>query len=129
MESEPRWGEPPSGEMIAELLVERFPIGEGESLSVDVSEEDRSIALEMNTPRHRYRIRLDYLRGAGSRDPWFVMVDALDALFGTFIESDRAYRDLPTGEDVEFEDAVFRVRVEHDMPEMDRIADQVLKEK
>jgi len=129
MEKEPRWGEPPSGEMIAELLVERFPIEKGESVGVTVDEEGRALALEMNAGRHRYRIRIEYLRGAGSRDPWFVMVDALDNLFGTFIESGRAYRELPIGDDVEFEDAVFRISIEHEMPEMDRIADQILKEK
>jgi hypothetical protein len=125
---EPRWGEPPPADMIAELLVERFPIGKGERIEIDVGEEEHRISLVLTAGRHLYRIGVEYLRGAGSRDPWLVMVDALDNLFGALIESGRAYRELPSGEDVEFEEAFFRVRVEHEMPEMERIADQLLKE-
>lgn len=112
--------------MIAELLMERYPIEKGEGLSVSVDPEEHSIALSMNAGRHHYLIRVDYLKSGGVRDPWFLMVDALDNLFGMFIESKRAYRDLPSGSDVEFDGAFFRVTVEHAMPEVERMADQIL---
>ena len=126
-QDEPRWGEPPSEEMIAELLEERFPIEKGERLSVSIDPEEHDVTLTMIAGRHRYVFRVAYLRAAGSRDPWFLMIDALDNMFGTFIESNRAYRELPSGTDVEFDGAFFRVTVEHTMPEMERIADQILK--
>ena len=126
-QDEPRWGAPPDEEMIAELLVERFPIAKGERVTVHIDEEGHAVGLTMTSGKNVYRIRVDYVRGAGSRDPWFLLVDALDNLFGTFIESNRAYRELPSGVDIEFEGAFFRVTVERDVPELDRIAKQILE--
>ncbi len=124
---EPRWDEAPDADLIAELLTERYPIEKGERLRVEIDEPEHAALLTLDTERRLYRIRVEYLRGAKDRDPWLLIVDAVDSLFGTLIESNRAYRDLPTGDDVEFDGAFFRVRVEHEMPEMDRIADQILK--
>jgi hypothetical protein len=126
-EDEPRWGEAPDEELIVELLAERYPIAKGERVSVEVDAEERSVALALLDGKNVYRIRVEYLRGAGSRDPWSLLVDALDSLFGTLIESNRAYRVLPSGDDVEFADAFLRVTVERAVPDLDRMAKQILE--
>lgn len=126
-EQEPNWGEAPDGDLIAELLRERYPLEPGESLAVETNEEERAISLSMTAGRDVYRMRVAYLRGAGDRDPWLLMVDALDNLFGSFLESNRRYRDLPQGSGVEFAGAFFTVVVEHARPELDRLAEQILR--
>lgn len=86
------------------------------------------LELMLDAIEHRYRISVRYLRGAGpERDPWLLMADALDALYGTFAESGRAYRELPEGSDVEYEGAYFSVEVEHTSPHLDALADAVLQ--
>ena len=121
------YGPPPDTEAIAELLAERYPLAKGEKVTVSAKEDPLiGLAAALDAARDRYEIALEYLRGAGERDPWMVLTDALDALYGTLIENGRDYRDLPTGSDVEYEGATFRVRVAHDLPELSRQADAIL---
>lgn len=126
-QQEPKWGQAPDGDVIAELLRERYPVEPGASVAVAVDEEERALTLTMIAGRHQYALRLAYLRGAKDRDPWLLMADALDNLFGSFLESGRRYRELPQGSDVEFAGAFFSVSVEHTQPALDRLAEQILQ--
>lgn len=120
------WGEPPHPDVLARLLAERYPIRPGEKLRVDLDEDDGKMAAVLWTARHRWTISVSWQAG-GTDSPWMLMADALDALFGGFIESDRQHRDLPSGANVEHLGAMFTVEVEHDLPEVSRLADQMLK--
>jgi hypothetical protein len=122
-------GVPPDAPAIAELLVERYSIPATDRLSVEVIDDPESpgLALTLERGKDRYQIRIEYLRGRAGRDVWMLLADALDALFGTLIESDRAYRDLPTGSDVEFVGAFFRVDVQRTIPELIARADHLLE--
>ncbi len=123
-EAVPTWGEPPSGTTLAELLSERWAVSD--ALTVTVHPEGR-LVLVLTPPDHRYEISIRYLRGAGDADPWLLLADALDGLFGMFCET-RSHRDLPTGNDIEFQGAVFQVMVEHTMPSLVAAADRWLEE-
>lgn len=118
----------PDGAMIAELLCERYPLRRGETLTVAVNRSEHEMTARLDAGRDIYTIRVRYLRGAGERDLWMLVADALDGLFGMFIESDRAHRFLPTGDDVEYEGAFFRVRVEREVPALSEEADRLLGE-
>jgi hypothetical protein len=125
-DAEPAWGDAPDSDVITELLLERYPLASGQRLAAQVDTTERTLAVELLAGRHRYRIEVAYLRAAEDRDPWLLLVDALDNLYGSLLESSFDHRSLPSGDDVEFESAVLRVHVEHTMPELDRIADQIL---
>lgn len=126
----PGWGAPPDADELSALIKERYPLRKGERSRAWVDLETRSVAVTLDAGRHHYRIAVTYRRGAGrQRDPWLLMVDAVDALYGTFVENERTYRELPFGEDVEFDGAFFKVDVEHSVPELSKIADQLLEEK
>lgn len=123
----PGWGEVPNADELSALIKERYPLRKGERSRVIIDEEQRSVAVTLDAGRHHYRIAVTYRRGAGrSRDPWMLMVDAVDALYGSFMENERTYRELPFGEDIEFEAAFFKVEVEHSVPELSKLADQLL---
>ena len=125
-QNEPKWGEPPIGDVLARLLAERHPVPAGDVVSVDVDAANRHIALKHQSRRHHYRFVVRYLRGAGpERDPWMLMVDALDALYGTFVEQG-SHLGLPTGPNVEHEAAFFSVGIDHSVPELEKLADQLL---
>jgi hypothetical protein len=121
------WGEPPHGDVIARLLAERYPISPGEKLTVEVDEAGRRMTLRLWDRRHRYHIGLTYQAGLGGRDGWMLMADALDGLFGTLMESGRRHRELPAGAGVEYEGALFEVVVEHDLPEVTKLANQLIE--
>jgi hypothetical protein len=122
-------GPPPDAEAIAELLAERHTLKKGDQVTVETLEDPLpGLIARLDSGRDRYEIAIEYLRGAGERDAWMLLSDALDALFGTFIESGLAYRDLPTGDDVEYEGGFFRVRVTRDIPELSLKADRLLGE-
>lgn len=125
-----RIGPPPDGEAIAELLTERHSTRAGDRVTVWSRATPRpALAVALESGRDRYEIELEYVEGAAGREIWMILADALDALFGTLVESGRAYRDLPAGEGVEFEGATFDVRVEHTIPELSRAADELLGER
>lgn len=122
-----RWGQAPLGDVIAKLLAERYPIGRDEKLTVEVNTRDpKKLQLALWSARHRYEIDVAYQAGADGRDPWMLMVDALDALFGTLLENGRSHRDLPSGAGVVFDGAIFEVHARHDLPEVSKLADQLL---
>lgn len=122
---EPVWGEAPVPDVLAALLAERYPLEEEERFEAEVRE--RGLACTLRAPHHAIRIQIDYAAGARSRDPWVLLVDALDALVGQLIESGRAHRELPTGTGVEYEGAQFRVLVEKEVPELGALADRWLR--
>lgn len=122
---EPVWGEAPIPDVMAALLAERHPLGPGERFDVDVL--DRGLGCALVAARHVVRIQIRYESGACSRDPWELLVDALDALVGQLVESDGDYRRLPIGQGVQFEGAFFSVDVEKDVPELRDLADRWLK--
>lgn len=125
----PRWGEPPVADVVARLLAERWGIGEPEVLTVDVDEAEGAVAAHLGAGPSRYTVRVTYRAGAGQdRDPWMLLVDALDALFGQLEESGREHRTLPSGEGVEFRGASFAVEVERSVPELQKLADRLIEE-
>jgi hypothetical protein len=85
-----------------------------------------SLLLSLESGKDLYTIGVEYAGGANGRDVWMLIADALDALFGTFIEAGRAYRDLPAGNDVEYEGARFNVTVDRTIPELAKEADRLL---
>lgn len=120
----------PDTDAIRELLLERYPLRKGDRLEVSArSEPLRGLFLSLTSGKERFDIGVEILRGVGRRDPWMLTADALDALFGTFIENDRAYRDLPSGDDVEYEGAFFRVHIERSVPELVDAATRILGDK
>ncbi|MFO0725059.1 MAG: hypothetical protein U1E65_14865 [Myxococcota bacterium] len=126
-------GEAPEGEDIAELLRERHLIPKDHGLTVEVGRREGRPRLVARVdrpekgPRGAEQIRIDvaHLRG-GDRPAWDQAADALDGLIGMLVEEAFAYRDLPTGSDVEYEDGVFWVEIEASRPELDRRADALL---
>ncbi|MCK6551477.1 hypothetical protein L6R52_36915 [Myxococcota bacterium] len=129
MKNDRELGPPPDVEVLAELLTERYPIKKTETLRITSTIDPvAGLVLTLDAGRDRFVIGLHYLRGAGRRDPWLLLVDALDALYGTFLESNRAYRELPQGSDVEFDGAFFRVEVERLVPELSARADRMLEQ-
>ena len=125
MSDQEDWGEPPHPDVVARLLAERHPIRAGERLRVDVDEADGRLVATLWNPRHRWAISVRWEAG-GDDSPWMLMADALDALFGALIESGRAHRELPAGAGVEHQGARFTIEVQHDLPEVTRLADQLL---
>ncbi len=95
-------------------------------LEVQLLDEPRGLRLNARRGSRTTELAVMYRRGAKNRDPWLLTVDALDALFGMWCESGFEHRALPSGEDVRFHDAMFRVDVVHRVPELDRLADQIL---
>ena len=120
------WGEPPHPDVIARLLRERYPIEANEKLRVEFDEAEGQMRLLLWSARDRWQIDVRYEDG-GDDSPWMLMADALDALFGSFVESGRSHRDLPAGANVEYGGALFTVQVQYDLPEVSRLADQMLK--
>ncbi|MBK8013756.1 MAG: hypothetical protein IPK13_20705 [Deltaproteobacteria bacterium] len=126
-DEEAEWGEPPLGEDIAHFLKERWSRDPGDRVSVEVDEAARALSCRLVKARARFDIRLTYRRGAGSRDPWMLMADTLDALYGLLEESGYAHRELPQGPDVEHLQAFFSVSVEKVAPDLEALANQWLK--
>jgi len=120
----PAWGDPPIPDVLAALLAERYPLADGERFEVDV--QDEGLAATLRGPGHQTRICLKYEAGARSRDPWELLVDALDALIGQLVENGRQHRALPVGSGVEWDGARFQVEVEKDVPELRDLADRWL---
>ncbi len=124
---EPSWGETPIADVISRLLLQRYQLPRSERVQADVNDEERFLSLRYYSGRSEYQIKVKYLRGAGpERDPWMLMADALDGLFGSLLESGRDYRSLPSGSEIGFQGAYFAVEVAHQIPELSRLADQIL---
>jgi hypothetical protein len=123
------YGPAPDTEAIAELLSERYPIKKDERITAETSTSKDSqplVTVTLTSGRNIYLITVEYLRGAGERDAWEMVVDAADALFGTLIENGRDYRELPQGSDVEYDGAFFRVEASREVPDLSDKADQLL---
>ena len=120
----------PDGDLVASLLAQRWPIEEEESIRVDVQPPAGDVAealeLTLASPRHRYLLRLVIVQAPEGLDRWALLVDGLDAMFGQLIENGRAHRELPKGRGVEFQGAELEVVVEHTVPELKKLADQIL---
>lgn len=119
------WGEAPHPDVLARLLEERYPIAAQDKLEVKLDEAEGRLTAVLWNPRHRWTIALRW-EGGGGDEPWMMSADALDALFGTLVESQHDHRSLPAGAGVEHNGARFTVAVEHDLPEVSRLADQLL---
>lgn len=120
------WGDPPVPDVVARLLGERWSVPAEDTLTVDV--DPAAGELRAHWTRGRARIELDvrYTDGPDGAEPWMMVVDALDALVGQLAESDLDHRALPRGEGVDFQGARFEVRVERRVPELERLADQLI---
>ncbi|MEO1227616.1 MAG: hypothetical protein AAFZ18_01835 [Myxococcota bacterium] len=127
-DDEPTWGEPPLGEWVAQLLAERWEIPPDDKLRVDMDTKGGGVEAVLTSGSTEIEISVTYRSGAHDRDPWMVLVDALDALFGQLEESGRDHRALPTGEGVSFGGAEFLVNVEKRVPELQRLADRLLND-
>lgn len=117
----------PLPEVVIQLLRQRYPLHPDDELSLTFDAKYPDLTLKLENPRHRYSFRVAHRSGAPAEDPWQLTLDAADALFGQFLESGRDYRNLPSGPDLAFQNARFFVEVSHVMPEMERLADQLLK--
>jgi hypothetical protein len=124
--------EPPDPRAIEELLAERYPIPPKVRLAVGADLHQGRPRLVVSLERVRAagpeRIRLEVLHQQGGDSRWDATLDAFDALVGTLLEGDFAYRDLPTGDGVVHGDATFTVHVEAERPDLDRAADRLLGE-
>lgn len=127
MTAEPTWGEPPIGEVIAQLLAERWDLSSDDRLRVEVGEGAGTLTAVLASGSTETEVAVTYRSGAGERDPWIILVDALDGLFGQLQEANRDHRVLPSGEGVVFGGAQLAVRVEKHVPELQRLADHLLK--
>jgi hypothetical protein len=129
MRNERGLGPAPDVEALAELLTERYPIKRNETLRItSTTDPIAGLVLTLEAGRDRFVLELHYLRGAGRRDPWVLLVDALDGLYGMFVESNRAYRELPQGSDIEFDGAFFRVEIDRLVPELIDRANRMLEQ-
>ena len=128
MLDEPSWGEAPDADLLEGLVRERYPLGAEERVALRVDLDPRALELDLTVGPHLYTLRVHYLRGAGAnRDPWTLMLDALDALYATLRENGRDYRALPRGNDVIHGGAAFDVRVEHHQLDLEKLANQILE--
>jgi hypothetical protein len=119
------WGPPPDPEEIAELIAERYGVEPPGNLSGAVKGDCLEMRLT-HAPRE-YRILVEYMEGASEEeDPWHLMAVAADALIGMLIESGFAYRELPIGRGIQFENALFAVEVECTRPDLVAQADALL---
>lgn len=121
----PKWGDAPVPDVLARLLRERYGLPGADVLNVDVTDE--GLALNLEAGGRTTRLEVTYLRSEDVEvDPWDRVVDAVDALFGQWLEAGRDHRALPIGDDVEHEGAFFRVRIESKVVALERLADQIL---
>lgn len=121
--------DPPDTEAIAELLTERYAIERSFKVSVERPSSDKRLILRIDRPRRggRQADRLEIeLAEAGGAVTWDLLVDALDALAGTLVESGYAHRELPAGPDVTFGDGIFFVRVDYIRPDLEQQAETLL---
>lgn len=117
---------PPHPDVIARLLIERYPVPRDKRIEVDVDPDQPAITVVLKDAQQRTSIRVACVRGAADSNPWMHAADAMDALFGTLIESGGNHRALPRGAEVEYEGAFFQVEVTHEIPQLERLADQIL---
>lgn len=114
-------------DVVARLLHERWGLAKDDELAVEVDEAEGSVAAQLKSGASIFHGKVLYRSGAGpDRDPWMLLVDALDALLGQLEEGDRNHRMLPSGEGVEFQGVQLQVSVERSVPELQRVADQLL---
>ena len=122
----------PDGTLVAELLQERHNLDQRAILEVESSldEESRAVLkLTLERPKTNYRPRETYSIQIGQNKPnpsWDSIVDALDALLGTLIETSYDYRNLPSGKDVEYQSEKFDVHVEYYRPDVEEAANRML---
>ena len=122
---------PPDPTVVAGLLQQRHGL-EGHDVSVDIKRADAGPTIEVAVAREgsryraseRYELTLIHEDQAGS---WDALVDAADALTGQLVESGWDYRSLPRGAGVEFQQGSFQVTVEYRRPEIDQMADELLR--
>ena len=117
---------PPHPDIVARLLAKRYPVRANERVFADVDPKRTTLTVGLADDRRQISIRVTYLRGPSDGEPWMQVADAADALFGTLIEADRNHRALPRGAEVEHAGAFFRVDVTHEIPQLERLADQIL---
>lgn len=124
----------PDPTSVAALLRERWSIPAPADLTVEEREREGRPRLVVRIERARRqgtdRIELDvtHLRGGEPAKVWDHLVDAVDALVGTLVESGYAYRELPTGSDVEYEGSVLWVEVTRARPDLEAQANAILTE-
>lgn len=122
---------PPDDDALAELLGERYSL---EQIAIDAKiRNDRPCLVASidrrrgpKKERRRYVITVTHVDGGEPDVGWDLVVDALDALVGTLVESDYAHRDLPAGDGVSFQDGVFSVQVEALRPDLEAEAARIL---
>src|SRR5688572_1838702 len=119
----------PEGQQIAALLRERYSIDKTFPIDVAVREGKRALRVQIERParggrmRDRFIIDVTDVNDAG----WSLLVDAADALVGMLIEAGWSHREVPVGPDLTFADGTFEVEVEYTRPDLDRQADDMLK--
>ncbi len=125
----------PDPEYAAEILKERYAIPSRFVLELSYPELDPEHPhlklqidqpAESRRPKERYIIELRHLEGGPDKDRWPVTMNALDALLGALVESGYAHRDMPSGEGLEFEEALFGVEVSCVRPDLEAEADRLL---
>ncbi len=117
--------EAPSAQELASALQARYP-RPTEELTVKVDPARDALELNLRAEGHVYRLEVRYQMGAEQKDRWSLLVDALDSLYGSFIESDLSPRSVPQGPNVEFRGAQLIVRLDHSVPDLEAQADALL---
>jgi len=133
MASTPPSLELPDKTVLAALLRERHELETCDLLEINAYWDDtKSPTLKLSFTRSQtdYRPRENYeITIAQNTKPqsWDAIVDALDALFGTLLDNGFSYRDLPSGHNVEHGAERFDVQTLYFRPDLEAVADQMLK--
>jgi DNA-binding helix-hairpin-helix protein with protein kinase domain len=122
---EPTWGDPPIPEVLVRLLRERHPFSGDAAIEAELLDDPGGLAVTITTGPMQVELRVRYLRGAGTEDPWMLLADAVDALVGSWLEAEGDPRVLPQGE-ASMGSATFTVDVQRRNLELERLADQWL---
>ena len=123
--------EPQEEIAIAALLRERFELDPSFTVAVEGTSE-LGARLCIERPKgsggrpDRFEISITHERGGRKDSRRDLLIDAIDALLGSLVESDFAHRSLPTGEGVHFREASFTVEVAYTRVDLESAADELL---
>jgi hypothetical protein len=118
--------------LLAELLKERHKLDTQTMVEIKASfDNDKrpELYLSIERAKRKFRPREMYSIKLGQNEPhvsWDPIVDALDALLGSLIESGYRYRELPSGEGVVHGEHSFDVFTDYYRPDIEEAANRML---
>jgi len=122
----------PDEGLLVDLLKERHNLDAQTIVEIKASfDQDKRPELRLCIERAKkeFRPRETYSIKIGQNDPhtsWDPIVDALDALLGSLIESGYRYRDLPSGQGVVHGEHSFDVFADYFRPDIEEAANRIL---